>query len=226
MAAGDRELHAAGPFFTDDALRRELIGQPDSRTPDSWRRLRAIAPGAQHLQLGAGQRVRKGSQIVDHPLVVSGVEYHVGRGRKPDQFRQGECRVGRPAPGRDHHLTNLRVAQRFQRVVGDVGSRQLVRVRGEHARHIQCDVAVPDDHDTFVAEIDRQISKVGVSVDPRDQFRCGPSAGKTHPVDIQPPIIGCPNRIQHRVVVGQQVGMAQVLGDLDVEKEPEAAMSG
>ncbi len=101
----------------------------------------------------------------------------------------------------------------------------VVRVRGEHAGHVEGDVAVADDHHPFMAEIDWQIGEVGVAVDPRDQLGGGSGAGQIHPVDVEPPIVGCTDGVQHRVVVGQQLGVAQVLADLDVEVEPKAAIS-
>ena len=133
--------------------------------------------------------------------------------------------MGGPAPGGDHHLADRRAAERFQRMVGDVGAGQLVRVGGEHAGHIEGDVAVADDHDPFVAEIDWQIGKVGMPVDPRDQLGGGSGTRQTHPVDVQPAVVGRTDRVQHGVMVGQQIGVAQVLADLDVEVEPEVAMT-
>ena len=107
----------------------------------------------------------------------------------------------------------------------DVGAGQVVRVGGKHPRDVQRDVAVADDHDTFVVEIDWQIGKVGMAVDPRDQLGRGAGARQAHAGDIQPAVIGRTDRVQHGVVVGQQVGMAQVLADLDIEIEPEVAMA-
>ena len=118
------------------------------------------------------------------------------------------------------------VAQRLQRVVGDVGAGQVVRVGGEHAGHVEGDVAVADDHDPLVAEIDWQIGEVGMPVDPGDQLGGGSGARQAHPVDVQPTVVGRADRVQHGVVVGQQVGVAQVLADLDVEIEPEVGDDG
>ena len=75
-------------------------------------------------------------------------------------------------------------------MIGDVGVGQLVRVGGEHAGHVECDVAVADDDDPLVAEIDWQISEIGVAVDPGHQLGGGAGAGQVHPVDVQPAVVG------------------------------------
>jgi hypothetical protein len=133
--------------------------------------------------------------------------------------------MGGPAPRGDHHFAHRRASKRFEGMVGDVGAGQVVGVRREHPGHIEGDIAVADDHRTFVAEIDWQIGEVGMPVDPRDQFGGGSGAGETHAVDVQPTIVGRTHRIQNGVMVGQQIGVAQMLADLDVEVEPEVAMT-
>ena len=69
-------------------------------------------------------------------------------------------------------------------------------------------------------------AEVGMPVDPRDQFGGGSGARQAHAVDVQATVVGRADRVQHGVMVGQQIGVAQVLADLDVEVEPEAAMTG
>ena len=64
------------------------------------------------------------------------------------------------ATGGDDHLAHRRLAEGLQRVVGDVGAGQLVRVGGQHPRHVEGDVAVTDDHHPLVAEIDWQIGDI------------------------------------------------------------------
>ena len=111
-------------------------------------------------------------------------------------------------------------------MIGDVGAGQLVRVGGEHASHVDGDVAVADDDDPFVAEIDWQIDEVGVTVDPGHQLGGGAGAGQAHPVDVQPAVSRRADGVDDGVVVSQQVVVAQVLADLDVEEEPEFAATG
>src|ERR1700757_3970541 len=43
-------------------------------------------------------------------------------------------------------------------------------VGGQHAGHIESDVAVANDDDPLVAEIDWQLSEIGMPVDPGDQL--------------------------------------------------------
>ena len=59
-----------------------------------------------------------------------------------------------------------------------------------------------------------------MTVDPRDHLGGGAGAGQTHPVDVEPTVVGRADRVQHGVVVIQQFGVAEVLADLDVEVEP------
>ena len=111
-------------------------------------------------------------------------------------------------------------------MIGDVSAGQFVGVGGEHAGHIEGDVAVADDDDPLVAEIDWQIGEVGVTVDPGHQFGGGAGADQAHPVDVQPAVVGRADGVDDGVVVRQQVVVAQVLADLDVEEEPEFAATG
>ena len=157
--------------------------------------------------------------------MVAGVKHDVARARQPDQLRQRERRVRGPAPRGDHHLANRGAAEHLQRAVGNVGAGQVVRIGREHSGHIKGDVAVADDHDAFVAEIDWQVGKVGMPVDPCDQLGGGSGARQTHPVDVQPAIVGRTDRVQHGVMMGQQVGVTQVLADLHVEVEPEVTIT-
>ena len=77
-----------------------------------------------------------------------------------------------------------------------------------------------------MAEIDWQVGKVGMPIDPRDQLGGGSGARKAHPVDVEAAVIGRPDGIQHGVVVGQQIGVTQVPADLDIEEKSEAPMTG
>ena len=111
-------------------------------------------------------------------------------------------------------------------MIGDVGASQFVGVGGEHASHIDGDVAVTDDDDPLVAEIDWQIGEVGVTVDPGHDLGSGAGTGQVHAVDVQPAVIGRADGVDDGVVVRQQVIVAEVLADLDVEEEPEFAATG
>ncbi len=100
---------------------------------------------------------------------------------------------------------------------------QPVRVGGQHAGYVQRDVAVSDDDDPLVAEIDWQINEIGMPVDPRHKFRGGASAGQIHSLDVQPAVGGRPDGVDDGVVMCQHVIVAELVADLDVEEEPEFA---
>ncbi len=128
-----------------------------------------------------------------------------------------------PAPGGDDNLTHPRPAQSGQRLVGDVGVSQLVRVGRQYAGHIQRDVAVSNDNDPLVAEIDWQIDEIGMPVDPCHQFGGGAGAGQIHPVDVEAAVVGRARCVDDGVVMCEHVVVAELIADLDVEEEPELA---
>ena len=142
--------------------------------------------------------------------------------RQTDQLGQRERRRRRPTPRRHDDFPHLRVTQRCERSVGDVGPGQTVRVAGEDPRDVEGDVAVADHHDGFRAQVDWQIGEVGVAVDPGHQLGRGAAARQTHPLDVQATIIGRTNRVEHGVVMLGQFGEREVLADLDVEEERES----
>ena len=62
------------------------------------------------------------------------------------QLGAGERGLRGPAPAEHDDLLDPALAQRLERVVGDVGARELVGAEREHARHVGRDVAVADHH--------------------------------------------------------------------------------
>ena len=63
-------------------------------------------------------------------------------------------------------------------------------------------------------------------VDPGHHLGGGPGAGQAHALDVQPTVVGRAHRIEHGVVMGQQVVVRQVRSHLDVEVEPKPAPPG
>ena len=141
--------------------------------------------------------------------MVGGVEHDVVRRRQPDQLGQRERGLRGPAPRGDHDLADLRLPQRGQRVVGDVGAGQLVGIGGQDAGDVECDVAVADDDDPLVAQIDWEIGEFGMPVDPRDHLGRGAGARHSHAVDVEATVVRCADGVQHGVVVRQQFGVVR-----------------
>ncbi len=167
-----------------------------------------------------------GGQVGLHQIVIGGVEHDVARRRQADEFGQGERGLRGAAAGRDHHFGDLRLPQRCQRVVGDVGARQRIRIGRQDAGDVECHVAVADDDHPLVAQIDWEIGVFGMAVDPGDHLGGRTGAGQSHAVDVEPAVVRRADGIQHGVVVGQQVGMRHVRSHLDVEEEREAPPAG
>jgi hypothetical protein len=73
---------------------------------------------------------------------------HVDAGHLPQlaQLGVGERRLQRTTTADDDDLTHMAGRQRRDRVIGDVGDRQLTRVEQQHPRHVGRHVAVADHH--------------------------------------------------------------------------------
>ena len=169
----------------------------------------------QYLELVAGQRIGLVGEVADHQVVIGSVEHHVARRREADQLGQRERRPGRSAPGRDHHLLHPRVPQHGQRMIGDVGARQRVRVGGQDPRDVQGHVPVAHHDHSLTAEIDWQSSELGMTVEPRDDLGGGRRAGQPDAVDVEPAVVGCADRIQHGVMMFEQFVVREIRSHLD-----------
>ena len=97
---------------------------------------------------------------------------------------------------------------------------------GQDPGDIERDVAVADDHHSLVCQVDGKIGVFGVTIDPGDHLGGRAGARQAHTVDVQPAIVRCADRVEHGVVVVQQVGVRKVRSHLDVEEEPEAPPLG
>ena len=76
-----------------------------------------------------------------------------------------------------------------------------IGVGGQDPGHVECDVAVADDHDALVAEIDWQIGEIGVAIDPGHRLGSGSGAGQTHAGYVESAVVGGTHRVQHRVMM-------------------------
>ncbi|SKS08073.1 Uncharacterised protein [Mycobacteroides abscessus subsp. abscessus] len=86
------------------------------------------------------------------------------------------CRVGGMcdiSAGQDGYLADLALVQGFEYVRGDIGSAQFVGSECQDARHIQCDIAVPDDHRMVNRQVDGDVCLIWVPVVPGHDLACG-----------------------------------------------------
>ena len=70
----------------------------------------------------------------------------------------------------DDDLAHGRAGERFDRVVGGVGGRQLAARQDQHPGDVGGDVAVADHHDPLAAEIELVTGVVGMAVVPGDEI--------------------------------------------------------
>lgn len=109
--------------------------------------------------------------------------------------------------------------QARQRVVGDVGRRQILRVPAENPRHVDGDVAGADDRRDGARQVDRQIEKIGVSAVPGDQRRRRVAAGEIFTRDPEPAIALTADSDRDLIVVRPEVAEREIPAHLDVPQE-------
>ncbi len=89
------------------------------------------------------------------------------------QFARREFRLRRPPSADQVDFTDLAFCEHFQRMRGDVGAPEVVRRLQQYARNIGRDVAVPHDDCNFLAEVERAVAKIGMSVVPSNELGRG-----------------------------------------------------
>ena len=119
------------------------------------------------------------------------------------------------------HFLHPAVVQRLQRVVGDVGVGQHVRIGDQDARDVQRDVAVADDDGPPAGKIGRHLLEVGVRVVPADEVDGGDAARQVLAGNAQRPVGLRADGVDHGVVAFGQLGGLHVVADHDVAEEPE-----
>ena len=77
-----------------------------------------------------------------------------------------------------------------------------------------------------MAEIDWQIGEIGVAVDPGHRLGGGAGAGQTHAGDVESAVVGGTDRIQHSVMVLEQLGMGKMFAHFDIEIERQSRAAG
>lgn len=109
--------------------------------------------------------------------------------------------------------------QRGERVVGDVGGREVQWIPPENARHVDGDVAGSDDSGNRAVEIDRQIEKVRVGAVPCDQRRRGVAARQVLAGDAEAPVALAADGNDDLIVVPPEVGDGEIAPQVDVAQE-------
>ena len=132
----------------------------------------------------------------------------------------------RAATTDDHHFLHAAWAQRFQRVVGDVGFCQHIGVGDEDARDVECDIAVADHDGPGARQVGRRLLKVWVCVVPAHEVDRGDAAPQLFAGDVQGSIRLGPDRIDHRVIAFGEFSGFDVFADGDVAEEAEPRVLG
>ncbi len=132
---------------------------------------RAGGVAAQDLDVASRRRagVGVGDPVGERELV--GVDDHVRVGElaELEQLGVGEGRLLGAAAGDHEDLADLAAPQLLERVVGDVGERELVMGEDQHARDVQRDVAGADHDRALAGEVEAQVAEVGMAVVPADE---------------------------------------------------------
>ncbi len=107
-------------------------------------------------------------------------------------------------------------------VVGDLGGQQILGVLGEHARDVECHVAVADDGDG--CRIQRPFARhIGMAVEPAHEVRGAVGSDGVDAGDVEIGVADGTGREDHRVVVVLEVVEGDVLAEAHVAEEPDVA---
>ena len=185
----------------------------------------ALRVALQDLDVAAGDLVEV---LRDLDVDLRRVDLHVDAGHLPQlaQLGVGERGLGGPAAAEQDHLLHLRLAERAERVVGDVGDRELVGVEQQHAGDVGRHVAVADHHRPLRREVERLVDRVRVAVVPGHEPPGGVAARAVLAGDAEPVLVVGPDRVHDRVVALQQLRARDVLAEHDAAEEAEARLGG
>ena len=131
-----------------------------------------------------------------------------------------------PAAAEERDVADAAVAERVQRMVGDIGRSQLVVREREHARDVERHVAVADDDGVLDGQVELVVAMVGVAVVPPDEVGRGRDAGQLGARDAERPPDLRADRIDDGVVAGDEVVARDVPPDLEVAVPAEPRMRG
>ena len=114
--------------------------------------------------------------------------------------------LGRSAAADDDDLRDAAAGEHLEGMVGGVGGRELGGRQHEHARDVERDVAVADDHRALGRdEVDLEVGVVGMAVVPADELGGGVGAGEVLAGDAERPVGRRAGGVDDRVVVLEQV---------------------
>ncbi|SKY16312.1 Uncharacterised protein [Mycobacteroides abscessus subsp. abscessus] len=141
-----------------------------------------------------------------------------------EELTVGVGRLRDPASPEEHHLANVRLAERCEGVIGDVGLGEVVGIGHQNAGDVERDVAVADDDRALAGQIEAEVGEVGMTVVPGDELGRRHRTRQVLAGDTEPLVRWGSDRIDDGVVAGGEFVVADVFTDLDVEEVAEIAL--
>ena len=223
VAADLDRLDAVGAL---DGHRRAQEAQRDP-LPGVRRRLAVGELAQQRDVLARGERALlleplSGNRVELH-LVASDDDVDPVEAAEVAQLGAGEGRLRRAAAAEHDDLLDLALAQRLERVVGDVGALELGDRQREDAGDVGGDVAVADDHRAPARQVELEVAVVGVAVVPGHELGGGPAPGQLLAGDAERLVGLRAGRVDDGGVVAHELGVREVDADVDVAEEAHAA---
>ncbi len=142
------------------------------------------------------------------------------------QLRVGERGLRRATSANDVHFLHACGDDPLDRVVGGVGRLELLAREQEHARHVDRDVAVPDHDGALRGEVELQLGRIRVAVVPGDERGGRVAAGELLTIDPETTVGLRAERVDHGVVMGEQLLAGEVAPELDAAEEAEPRIGG
>ena len=224
------EAEAGDPAALVAEERHRRDQEPDDQRPRlaGWRAARVLAqdldllrraPIAALLELRPRQRVE---------LDLVGPGGHVGAGQLAElaDLGVGEGGLRRAAPAEQVHLAHAALAERVERVVADVGRRQLLGRPAEDAHHVDRDVADAHHRHPLLREVEPVLAVVGVPVVPGDEVGRRVAAAEVLAGNAHAAVGLGARGVDDLMVVRPEVLERHVLPELDVAEEAEPGVRG
>ncbi len=204
-----------------DGRRQET--QHDPTVPRSGRATGVIA---QHLEVLFGDFAYRGRIVIADAVKLGWVDDDVDAVELAEftQLQCGKRALQGAAPTDDHHFLNRAGAQRFQRVIGDVGGGQYIWIGHQDARDVDGNVAVAYDDGAGAGQIRCHLLKVRVRVVPADEINRGDTARQLLAGNVECTVRLRTDGVDHRVVAQGQVGRFDMLAHLDVAEKAKTGV--